>query len=642
MTRSQKRYTEKQRQIAYYLIGNVPVGELSLDLGVPTSTLRNWMSKTSSTRFSRNLNHEVDATALRLLPRWAIAAFAARCARRVLPFLTKYTVAHIAAQNAVEIIEKLSSGSILYEEAMSELTAIASVLHNARQDPEEQKLLELLFADGITWEDWFHKCAQVKKQSVTAQTTIEQSHTASRQYAILSVLSAMDCAENQAPKNAALAAQRCHDATLHSVGYRVHELDHEQWRDLRTLLVSAFREQWDADVKISLDTFDPVTRNSAPLTVSVRDIAPSLLVPPDQIANLPDHGLLAVATRQVSRIIGLLPDPFRREAFEKISKLQGASALGYGDPLLSLSTDLCQLGDAIDQGLSQSAIPYHVSLARSIFDLGRCTRCVWADSYEQADSFFQSAIVFADRAARESGILISADILQDIAAANNLADQMRRTPSDQMSSYGNRRRREPFRQDVFAAYTRFDLGASISGSTILEICPLITDELIARLAEQPHHLYQLPPRAFEELVAKVFELYGFDVEVTQQSRDSGRDVIAISHDPTRVKYLIECKRYAPTNKVGIAVVQRLHGVLHGDCGTRAILATTSSFTKPAEEYMNRPNVQLEFEGRAFDGIHSWLVLADRIAMARRALHNDFQVTAGGVIVPTGSSAFGRS
>jgi hypothetical protein len=51
------------------------------------------------------------------------------------------------------------------------------------------------------------------------------------------------------------------------------------------------------------------------------------------------------------------------------------------------------------------------------------------------------------------------------------------------------------------------------------------------------------------------------------------------------------------------------------------------------EYMNRPHVRLEFEGRNFDGIHSWLILADRIAMARRALNDQFTVTNDGGIVP---------
>lgn len=84
----------------------------------------------------------------------------------------------------------------------------------------------------------------------------------------------------------------------------------------------------------------------------------------------------------------------------------------------------------------------------------------------------------------------------------------------------------------------------------------------------------------------------------------GNQIIAAS------KYLIECKRYAEENKVGIQPVRSLYGVVTDEGATKGIIVTTSSFTSGADEFIQRHKWQLE--GRDFNGILEWLKKYQRL------------------------------
>ena len=105
---------------------------------------------------------------------------------------------------------------------------------------------------------------------------------------------------------------------------------------------------------------------------------------------------------------------------------------------------------------------------------------------------------------------------------------------------------------------------------------------------------EMPPRAFEILVAAVFRNHGFDVELTPQTNDGGLDCIAVRNDPlTGLNYyLIECKRYAEDNHVGVGIVRALYGVLADQSATKGIVATTSFFTRGAKEFAQRNSTRL--------------------------------------------------
>lgn len=111
------------------------------------------------------------------------------------------------------------------------------------------------------------------------------------------------------------------------------------------------------------------------------------------------------------------------------------------------------------------------------------------------------------------------------------------------------------------------------------------EQLARAIAVESSALLSLSPRGFEEFVAELFYRNGFTVELTARSRDGGKDIIAMRSELNiPLKVIVECKRYSPENHVGIDVVQRLYGVKVAERAAVGIVATTSSFTKPALEF----------------------------------------------------------
>lgn len=117
---------------------------------------------------------------------------------------------------------------------------------------------------------------------------------------------------------------------------------------------------------------------------------------------------------------------------------------------------------------------------------------------------------------------------------------------------------------------------------ILELVVPINQDLVQKIRKQPSILYSISPRDFEELIAELFERRGFKVQLTKQTRDGGKDIIAF-HEMMGItsKYIIECKKYAKHRKVTLELVQRLFGVKLSEGANKAILVTTSSYTKDA-------------------------------------------------------------
>jgi HJR/Mrr/RecB family endonuclease len=176
-------------------------------------------------------------------------------------------------------------------------------------------------------------------------------------------------------------------------------------------------------------------------------------------------------------------------------------------------------------------------------------------------------------------------------------------------------KRTAYWNEAFALISQFDLSQQYDGSTVLQMSAVVDAKLVECFLKNPGHLRSMQPRNFEELIAELFDGFGFRVELTQPTRDGGRDIIAIgNHHIAASKYLIECKRYAESNKVGISPVRSLYGVVTDERATKGILVTTSSFTNDAEEFIERNKWVLE--GRAFDGIVDWLREYQRLRASR--------------------------
>jgi hypothetical protein len=129
--------------------------------------------------------------------------------------------------------------------------------------------------------------------------------------------------------------------------------------------------------------------------------------------------------------------------------------------------------------------------------------------------------------------------------------------------------------------------------------------LVERARRDPSMLYSISPRAFEELIAEIFAQHGFSVELTQPTRDHGRDIIAVkSVMDLPTKFIIECKRYARERTVGLAIVQRLYGVKEAEGANKAIVAATCGFSRDARNFASAVLWQLDLAG--YDHIVRWL------------------------------------
>jgi len=135
--------------------------------------------------------------------------------------------------------------------------------------------------------------------------------------------------------------------------------------------------------------------------------------------------------------------------------------------------------------------------------------------------------------------------------------------------------------------------------------------IISHFSENPDRLFDIGPEEFERLIANVWFQFGYEVELTAKTRDGGRDIIAIKHSESSVRYLIECKRYSEDRKVGIVPVRALYGVKTDEKATKAILATTSGFSRDALEFFERH--RWELEGRDFSGIVDWLKIVKKLS-----------------------------
>ena len=129
--------------------------------------------------------------------------------------------------------------------------------------------------------------------------------------------------------------------------------------------------------------------------------------------------------------------------------------------------------------------------------------------------------------------------------------------------------------------------------------PIVTDlntintSLLSRVANKPSLIHECTSREFEELVCEMLDKKGYKVNLTQQTRDGGKDIIIIE-DNLIGSFLIyvECKKYAPDRPVGVNLVRELYGTISADKATAGLLITTSYFSQDAINFKNQVSHQL--------------------------------------------------
>lgn len=139
---------------------------------------------------------------------------------------------------------------------------------------------------------------------------------------------------------------------------------------------------------------------------------------------------------------------------------------------------------------------------------------------------------------------------------------------------------------------------------------LVNERLAHHFKNDPEVLRRIDPFTFEKVVAELFEDEGYDVIVTPQRADGGKDIYVSKKDPiTNLMFVVECKRYVPPNKVSVETARQLYGVVQQERANAGIIVTTSYFTKPAKIFANSVPYQLFL--RDFDYLSEWIKRSNR-------------------------------
>lgn len=94
---------------------------------------------------------------------------------------------------------------------------------------------------------------------------------------------------------------------------------------------------------------------------------------------------------------------------------------------------------------------------------------------------------------------------------------------------------------------------------------------------------------FEMLVGEAFRQQGFTVRETGGGgADGGVDIVLTKDNE---KFLVQCKQWR-AQKVGVAVVRELYGVMAAEGATGGVVVTSGYFTDEAKKFANGRNVKL--------------------------------------------------
>jgi HJR/Mrr/RecB family endonuclease len=132
----------------------------------------------------------------------------------------------------------------------------------------------------------------------------------------------------------------------------------------------------------------------------------------------------------------------------------------------------------------------------------------------------------------------------------------------------------------------------IAPTQIVTDTKVINRALLDVVKNDLEHIHKMTPREFEFLVAEMLEKKGYQVEITPETRDWGKDLIAVKHiDFGKFIFFVECKRNELVRPVGIEVVQRLYGAVTGNA-TAGLIVTSSDFSTPAKTFTKKIEHQM--------------------------------------------------
>ena len=132
------------------------------------------------------------------------------------------------------------------------------------------------------------------------------------------------------------------------------------------------------------------------------------------------------------------------------------------------------------------------------------------------------------------------------------------------------------------------------------------DEIIIESTKNPSLIYKLPPRDFEKFVAQIWSAFGFEVELTAQTRDGGADLLCISNTlGVPFKIAIEVKRYARDRPVAVELVRSFIGANASLNANKLVYVTSSRFTRDAKKFAMMPSLTNQLELYELPDVIRW-------------------------------------
>jgi hypothetical protein len=225
----------------------------------------------------------------------------------------------------------------------------------------------------------------------------------------------------------------------------------------------------------------------------------------------------------------------------------------------------------------------------------------YREEYEELQEFVKEVI---DTKHRPTWLAALSSMEVDLAYAQYACDEF-----DENSDFRILRRTLEQFERLAAGFGKFEGAETKLYRSIIEPVRLpaetINSELIRYISKHPQALQQLRPRQFEELIAEILAHFGWDIELTPQTKDGGFDILGISKSNAagvRTSYIIECKRYIPPRLVGVEVVRQLLHVKQELTVSHAMLVTSSDFTRGVYDFQAN---RLDFDAKNFDAIRQW-------------------------------------
>lgn len=157
-------------------------------------------------------------------------------------------------------------------------------------------------------------------------------------------------------------------------------------------------------------------------------------------------------------------------------------------------------------------------------------------------------------------------------------------------------------------YDLADVTEASSSEIVLVAKPKIisaSEALITNLKKRPEDMRNLTPRQFEQMLAELLDDMGWEVELTQATRDGGKDILAyMNTELGRLLCLVDAKRYREDRTIGVGMVRTLYGTLCDYQANSAMMVTTSSFSPDAKEFQQRHQYQLTL--RDYSDVVKWI------------------------------------